>query len=430
MKEPRSERRNGKRASAPKSQPILALNAFDAARGEALGGSVDALLARRARTFGPISMLFYDRPLHFVRASGAEMYDAEGTAYLDLYNNVPSVGHAHPHVVEAIARQAALINIHTRYLHDTVLAYAERLLATLPAPIGNIAFTCTGSESNDLALQVARAATGGAGFVVTEAAYHGNTSAVLDISPSSAPGRPAAPHVRFVPPPDPRRCEGEKVGARFAADVRAAIDDLEAHGIRFAALVFDSIFSSDGVFADPPGFLGPAVRVARKAGGLVIADEVQPGFGRTGKHMWGFARHRIAPDMVTMGKPMGNGYPIGAVAASPDLFKAFTERRRLFQHLRRQPCRGGGRHGGPRRAGGREADGERATRRRASGGRAEGARGTARRHRRGARRGPLSRRGHRVGPRRARPGARPPRHQLSPRQARPHRGGGAAWATC
>jgi 4-aminobutyrate aminotransferase-like enzyme len=269
-------------------------------------------------------MLFYDRPLHFVRASGALMYDAEGDAYLDLYNNVPSVGHAHPHVVEAIARQAALINIHTRYLHDTVLAYAERLLATLPAPIGNIAFTCTGSESNDLALQVARAATGGTGFIVTEGAYHGNTSAVLDISPSSAPKRPAAPHVRFVPPPNPRRSGGEKVGARFAADVLAAIDDLEANGIRFAALVFDSIFSSDGVFADPPGFLGPAVKAARKAGGLVIADEVQPGFGRTGKNMWGFARHRIAPDMVTIGKPMGNGYPIGAVAASPDLFRAFT----------------------------------------------------------------------------------------------------------
>ncbi len=130
--------------------------------------------------------------------------------------------------------------------------------------------------------------------------------------------------MRFVPPPDPRRFPGKTVGAAFAAAVKAAIVDLERSGIRFAALVFDSIFSSDGVYADPPGFLAPAVTVARKAGGLVIADEVQPGYGRTGKHMWGFARHAITPDMVTMGKPMGNGYPIGAVAAGPDLFKAFT----------------------------------------------------------------------------------------------------------
>ena len=324
---PRTRGRKAKksRARAPASRAILALNAFDPRRSRGLDNSVEALLARRIGTFGPISILFYDRPLHFVRGEGAWMYDAEGHAYLDVYNNVPSVGHAHPHVVEAIARQAALLNIHTRYLHETVLAYAERLLATLPAPISNIAFTCTGSESNDLALQVARAATGGEGFVVTENAYHGNSSAVVEISPSSTPGRPAARHVRFVPPPDPRRASGKNVGVRFAADVRAAIEDLEAHGIRFAALIFDSIFSSDGVYADPPSLLRPALNAAHKAGGLVIADEVQPGFGRTGKHMWGFERHRIAPDMVTMGKPMGNGYPIGAVATSPALFEAFTD---------------------------------------------------------------------------------------------------------
>ncbi len=258
------------------------------------------------------------------------MFDAEGNAYLDVYNNVPSVGHAHPHVVQAIARQAALLNIHTRYLHDTVLSYAERLLATLPNTISNIAFTCTGSESNDLALQVARAATGRSGFVVTENAYHGNSSAVVEISPSSTPGRAPPPHVRLVPPPDPRRYPGGRVGAKFAADVRAAIVDLEESGVGFAALIFDSIFSSDGVYADPPGLLGPAVKAAKKAGGLIIADEVQPGFARTGRHMWGFQRHRVAPDMVTMGKPMGNGYPIGAVAASPALFKAFTDRTGYF----------------------------------------------------------------------------------------------------
>lgn len=326
----RGERRG--RARGGRSRPrggegvaILKLNAFDPRAKAAPERALGPLLDRRAATFGPISMLFYDRPLAIVRGEGAWMFDAAGNAYLDCYNNVPSVGHAHPHVAEAIARQAAMLNIHTRYLHETVLAYSERLIATLPETITNIAFTCTGSESNDLALQVASAATGGTGFVVTENAYHGNTSAVLAISPSSTPGRAPPPHVRLVPPPDPRRFPGGRAGAGFAAAVRAAIASLEESGIRFAALVFDSIFSSDGVYADPAGLLAPAVKAARAAGGLVIADEVQPGFGRTGRHMWGFERHRIAPDMVTMGKPMGNGYPMGAVAASPDFFAAFTK---------------------------------------------------------------------------------------------------------
>jgi 4-aminobutyrate aminotransferase-like enzyme len=326
----RKDRKTAGGPAKPKSRAILTLNAFDPRRSGGVDGSINKLLRRRIATFGPISMLFYDHPLNFVRGEGAWMFDADGNAYLDVYNNVPSVGHAHPHVVEAIARQAALLNIHTRYLHDTVLSYAERLLATLPDSISNIAFTCTGSESNDLALQVARAATGRSGFVVTENAYHGNSSAVVEISPSSTPGRAPPRHVRLVPPPDPRRAPDGRVGAKFAADVRAAIADLEESGIGFAALVFDSIFSSDGVYADPPGLLGAAVKAAKKAGGLVIADEVQPGFARTGRHMWGFQRHRIAPDMVTMGKPMGNGYPIGAVAASPALFKAFTDRTGYF----------------------------------------------------------------------------------------------------
>ena len=344
----RGEENRNTAAGKPEGVAILKLNAFDP-QARSQDRSISRLLARRSQTFGPISMLFYDRPLNLVRGDGAWMYDAEGNAYLDVYNNVPSVGHAHPHVAEAIARQAALLNIHTRYLHESVLSYAERLLATLPDTISNIAFTCTGSESNDLALQVACAATGGTGFVVTENAYHGNSSAVVAISPSSAPGHPLAQHVRAVPPPDARRFGG-KAGARFAADVRAAIADLEAKGVGFAALIFDSIFSSDGVYADPPGLLAPAVKVARKAGGLVIADEVQPGFGRTGKHMWGFQRHRIAPDMVTMGKPMGNGYPIGARGREPGAFQGVHGPRRLFQHVRRQPGRCGGGHGCARRA--------------------------------------------------------------------------------
>ena len=304
--------------------PILALNAFR----EALPGELDdataALVERRMKTFGASSVLFYREPLKMVRAEGAYLYASDGRRYLDFYNNVPTVGHSHPKVVEAVCKQLAEINIHSRYLHDTVHDYAEKLLATFPPELSNIVFTCTGSESNDLALRIAKKASGGTGFIVTETAYHGNTAAVTEISPSSYKTGAPPPHVRTVPAPDPRRFSG-KPGTGFAKVVRDAIAAMQADGIRLAGLIADSIFSSDGVFADPRGFLAPAVKAVRKAGGLFIADEVQPGFGRTGSGMWGFARHGVQPDLVTMGKPMGNGYPIAGVVTSPALLSAFAE---------------------------------------------------------------------------------------------------------
>ena len=289
--------------------------------------STPDLIARRHRLLGPAYRLFYEQPVQFVRGDGVWLYDPAGNAYLDAYNNVACVGHCHPHVVQAIARQAALLNTHTRYLDETVLDYAEKLLATFPAEIGHIMFTCTGSEANDLALRVARACTGGTGFVVTETAYHGVTSALAELSPSL--GLPAArdSHVRLVPAPRPA---GDDTGAIFARGVRDALDDMKKNGIRPAALLVDTIFSSDGVFADPAGFLRPAVEAVRAAGGLFIADEVQAGFGRTGEQMWGFARHGLVPDLVTMGKPMGNGHPVAGMAARPDLLKEFGARSRYF----------------------------------------------------------------------------------------------------
>jgi len=295
------------------------MSAFDAREAEAL----DPLVARRLRVLGAGSPLFYRTPIHMQRAEGVWMYDAEGTRYLDCYNNVPSVGHCHPHVVEAIARQAATLNTHTRYIDEGVLNYAEQLLATFPDALRNIAFTCTGSESSDLALRIARKATGGSGFVVTETAYHGNTSAVSEISPAYGADVPLGLHVRTVPPPDSRAHPGD-VGAWFAANVEAAIADLQRHSVRFAALMVDTVFSSDGVFADPAGALAPAAASVRAAGGVVIADEVQPGFGRTGEAMWGFVRHGITPDLVVLGKPMGNGFPMGAVVARPEIFESFS----------------------------------------------------------------------------------------------------------
>jgi 4-aminobutyrate aminotransferase-like enzyme len=298
---------------------IFAMSAFDARE----AGALDPLVARRLRVFGAGSPLFYRTPIHMVRAEGVWMYDVAGTRYLDCYNNVPSVGHCHPHIVEAIARQAATLNTHTRYIDEGVLNYAEQLLATFPDALRNIAFTCTGSESSDLALRIARLATGGSGFVVTQTAYHGNTSAVAEISPAYGADVPVGLHVRRAPPPDPRACSGD-VGAWFADNVEAAIADLRRHGVRFAGLMVDTVFSSDGVFADPAGLLAPAAACARAAGGVFIADEVQPGFGRTGEAMWGFMRHGISPDLVVLGKPMGNGFPMGAVVARPEIFEPFS----------------------------------------------------------------------------------------------------------
>ncbi|MFC5068934.1 aspartate aminotransferase family protein [Flaviflagellibacter deserti] len=302
---------------------ILALNRFDADQANGLRAEVASLVKRRQATFGASSVLFYSEPIKMVRADGVWMYDSEGRRFLDVYNNVPSVGHCHPHVARAIAEQVGTLNIHTRYLYDNIHTYAERLLATFPERLSNVVFTCTGSESNDLALRVAKIATGGEGFIVTETAYHGNTSAVMDVSPSSYKSRVVPRHVRTVPAPlSP--VSGEDVGQVFAASVKAAIADLESNGVKFAGFLVDSIFSSDGIYADPAGFLKAAVDVVHAAGGMFISDEVQPGFGRTGA-MWGFERHGVEPDIVTMGKPMGNGFPMGGMVTRPDLLEPFCE---------------------------------------------------------------------------------------------------------
>jgi 4-aminobutyrate aminotransferase-like enzyme len=285
------------------------------------------LLARRARLLGPAYRLFYDEPFHPVRGEGVWLYDAAGTPWLDAYNNVVCVGHAHPRVVDAIARQAATLNTHTRYLHEGILDYAERLLATLPDALGHATFTCTGSEANDLAMRIATAHTGGTGLIVTRFAYHGVTSALACASPSLGQYVRLGEHVRLV---DARTGGDEQTGRRFADSVRAAVDDLRTHGLQPAALLVDTVFSSDGVFTAPAGFLREAVEAIRAAGGVFIADEVQPGFGRTGEAFWGFLRHGVVPDIVTMGKPMGNGHPVAGLAVRPQVMQAFGQASRYF----------------------------------------------------------------------------------------------------
>jgi len=316
---------------------ILALNAFDPADARGLGPKLAESVRQRADLFGAASVLFYDKPLNLVRGSGCVLYDADGVAYLDAYNNVPSVGHCHPHVVEAAARQLSQLNIHNRYLHQGIIEYAERLTSTLPDTLSNITFTCTGSESNDLALRLAATFTGARGVIVTESAYHGNTALVTEVSPTLNKHAISAPFVRLIPAPDSYRVPPEKLSETFAGHVSAAIADLERCGPGFSALLVDSIFSSDGVFADPPGFMRAAIDAVHRAGGMFIADEVQCGFGRTGASMWGFERHGVLPDVVTMGKPMGNGYPLGAVVTRPEILDAFCAKFGYFNTFAGSP---------------------------------------------------------------------------------------------
>ncbi|HEY0276357.1 MAG TPA: aminotransferase class III-fold pyridoxal phosphate-dependent enzyme [Paenirhodobacter sp.] len=306
---------------------IESLNRFDPDSAPPADPETARALARRRRNVGSSSILFYREPLEIVRGEGCWLYAADGRRFLDVYNNVQSVGHCHPHVVEAMARQAALLTTHTRYLGQTVDAYMERLLATFGDGMDNLVMTCTGTESNDLALRLAAAVTGKTGVVVTQAAYHGNNAAVGAVSPSSAMTRDLAPHVRSIALPPSGAADA---GVIFARNLQAAIDALEASGHGFSTLLVDTIFSSDGVFADPAGFLAEALAVTHAAGGLFIADEVQPGFGRTGGGLWGYQRHAIAPDIVTMGKPMGNGYPMGGVAMRSEILDAFTSRTGYF----------------------------------------------------------------------------------------------------
>lgn len=295
-----------------------------------LSGEVSALIERRQRLLGPAYRLMYANPVHLVRGEGVWLYDQDGEAYLDVYNNVASVGHCHPRVVDAMTRQAATLSTNTRYLHETILDYSESLLATFPDSLGHVMFTCTGSETNDLAIRIAKAYTGGTGFIVTETAYHGITQAVSEMSPSLGQHVDLGAHVRTVPAPDLYRSATGDVAGEFRANVEKAIGDLKRHGFKPAALIVDTLFSSDGVFPEPKGFLAGAVEAIREAGGLFIADEVQPGFGRTGECMWGFQRHGIEPDMVSLGKPMGNGYPVAGLVMKPHLVEEFGANARYF----------------------------------------------------------------------------------------------------
>jgi 4-aminobutyrate aminotransferase-like enzyme len=294
--------------------------------------TTDDMLARRERLLGPAYRLFYDKPVHLVRGEGVWLYDAAGHKYLDMYNNVPHVGHCHPRVVQAICEQARVLNTHTRYLHDNILECADRLSGKLPAELDTTMFCCTGSESNELALRIARTATGRKGVIVADYAYHGNTQAIYEITTSDIPASDLPDYVVTVPAPDTYRgrYRDDDAAVLYAGHVREAVALLRARGFEPAAFVIDTIISSCGVVAPPRGYLAEVAAIVRGAGALFIADEVQPGFGRTGLHFWGFEADGLVPDIVTTGKPMGNGHPVSAVVARRGLVEDFGRKGDYF----------------------------------------------------------------------------------------------------
>lgn len=293
-----------------------------------IDGEASELIGRRSRVLGAPYRLFYQRPVHLVRGDGALLFDKAGNDYLDAYNNVPVVGHSNPRVLARVSEQLGTLNTHTRYLTDGIVEYAERLTALFPEPLSQAVFTCTGSESVDLALRVSRQVTGRRGIIATRHAYHGTTTAAAEISPALGPNNTIPETVELVEAPDTLRETGD-VAERFTDRVRAAIAAMRARGIAPAALIIDSVLSSDGLQVDPAGLLAPAAAVAREAGALVIADEVQAGFGRTGV-WWGFQRHGFVPDLVVLGKPMGNGIPISAVVSEAGILESFGRNVRYF----------------------------------------------------------------------------------------------------
>lgn len=304
---------------------------FDPDNLAGLDPAMQEMVRRRQNVLGPGYMLLYNQPVGFVRGSGAHLFDADGNDYLDAYNNVPSVGHCHPHVAEAIAKQAATLNTNTRYAQAPLVDYAERLISYFPAELQRVTFACSGSEANDLAMRVARHYTGNAGFIISEHAYHGLTREVSTISPTLGAGSPLGANVRTVTPPNPAQVPtGSTLKEHMVSEIRRAIFDLQRHGFELAALIFDLSFMSDGIFVNETGWLQAVIDEVHAAGGIFIADEVQAGFARLGSAMWGFRHQGVVPDIVTMGKPMGNGIPLSGAVFRPEVAQDFGEKVRYF----------------------------------------------------------------------------------------------------
>ena len=292
----------------------------------------ERLAQRRDALLGRGAALFYQAPLHIVRGAGVAVFDNDGRRYVDMYNNVPCVGHCHPHVVRAISEQAATLNVHSRYLHDGIVTYAERLIGHHHDGIESVVFTCTGTEANEVALMMARLATDGRGIVCTDAAYHGNSAAVRRLT------RPKdnAGDVRAIPFPETYRNAVEQPTAWYLDRLREVIESFRRDDIPFAGMLVCPILANEGLPNIPPGFMAAAAQLVRREGGLFIADEVQAGLARTGR-WWGYETMDVQPDIVVMGKPLGAGVPLAGTAAKRDLVETFRRRTGYFNTFASSP---------------------------------------------------------------------------------------------
>ena len=326
------------RATAGKVAPITGSKRASGVRAEpAKDFTFEESLAARKRLLGGNLSLSYDKPLKIVRGSMQHLYDEAGRAYLDVYNNVPLVGHSHPRVVRAIQDQVALLNTNTRYLHDNILRYAERLTALLPDPLQVCYFLNSGSEANELALRLARTHTGREDVIVLEHAYHGHTSTLIDISPykfNGPGGRGRKPWVLVAPIADDyrgayRRGEAD-LGKKYAAHVGEILADCKKKGQRVAAYIAETLPSVAGQIVFPPNYLAEVYQHVRADGAVCIADEVQVGFGRLGTHFWGFGTQSVVPDIVVFGKPMGNAFPLAAVVTTREIAVSFANGMEFF----------------------------------------------------------------------------------------------------
>lgn len=290
------------------------------------------LRRRRERRLGAGAELFYEEPLHLVRGEDVWLIDAGGSRYLDVYNNVAHVGHSHPTVAAAIQRQTATLATHSRYLHEGIVDYAEALCARLPDHLDTCIFVNSGSEANDVAWRIAQSATGRKGALIMEHAYHGITDAVAALTPAT--GAAQDPRVATLTAP-PNRLHARDPPSRAqlaaaAADAERALLELARRGLAPAAFYLDTALTSNGIFDPPPAWLAEIVSRARAAGALIVADEVQYGLGRSGSHFWGFERRGLVPDLVTLGKPLGNGFPLGVVVSSRAIVEEFQAKYGFF----------------------------------------------------------------------------------------------------
>ncbi|MGB7874418.1 MAG: aminotransferase class III-fold pyridoxal phosphate-dependent enzyme, partial [Anaerolineales bacterium] len=294
-------------------------------------------LTKRRQRLGRNLSISYRQPLKILRGWKQYLFDEQGCKYLDAYNNVAHVGHNHPRIVAAARRQMGVLNTNTRYLHDNITRYAEKLTSLLPEPLSVCHFVNSGSEANELALRLARAYTVQRDMIVLEAAYHGNSTTLIDISPykHNGPGGTGTPDwVHIAPIPDDYRGAYKRddpgAGAKYARHVLEITEMLKAEGRGLAGFIAESLPSVGGQIVMPPGYLADAYHYVRAAGGLCIVDDVQTGFGRVGTHFWGFEMQEVTPDILVLGKPIGNGHSLGAVITTPEIADAFQNGMEYF----------------------------------------------------------------------------------------------------